>query len=87
MTEAIAFLIVGYDYGVAAAVVGVRKMVHLVWSRDDGAAAGRSIKDHVVDAYQSLYFSADPRQSARERASHIARGVFECVIADLLLGR
>lgn len=76
VVEAISGLIVLSDYGVAQAATGVRNMVHLVWSKDDGAAAGKAIRDHVVEAYQLLYFAADPRLPARERASQVARQLF-----------
>ncbi|PSN48611.1 hypothetical protein C0J52_18669 [Blattella germanica] len=59
--EAIDFFTSAFQFGMADAIIGVRHMLVLVWSKD------QSIKDAVTTAYKTLYFnteSATPRAHA-----------------------
>lgn len=47
--EAIHFYVTAYEFGVNNAIVGVRKMLVLIWSKE------ASVKDAVVSAYKRLY--------------------------------
>lgn len=49
--EAIEFFVMVTEFGMAQAVVGVRKMLPLVWSKEPG------VKEAVIDAYRRLYLS------------------------------
>lgn len=49
--EAIEFFVTVSQFGVPQALVGIRRMLPLVWSREPG------IKEAVVNAYRRLYLS------------------------------
>lgn len=47
--ESIDFFVSGYEIGVSSCQAGIRKMLPLVWSKEQG------IKDAVVAAYKRIY--------------------------------
>lgn len=49
--EAVQFCVTVREFGVADSVIGVRKMLPLVWSTD------AAVKDAVVQAYRRLYLN------------------------------
>lgn len=49
--EAIDFFVTVSEFGVSQALVGVRRMLPLVWSKDAG------VKEAVVEAYRRLYLN------------------------------
>lgn len=49
--EAIEFFVTVSQFGVPQALVGIRRMLPLVWSREPG------IKEAVLNAYRRLYLS------------------------------
>lgn len=51
MQEAIEFFVIVSQFGVPQAVLGVRRMLPLVWSKEPG------IRDAVLDAYRTLYLN------------------------------
>ena len=51
--EAVDFFVASFEFGVADAMLGVRRMMLLVWSKES------SVKDAVVRAYRRLYFRPD----------------------------
>ena len=56
--EAINFFVMGYEFGITNAIVGVRTMLSRIWSSET------AIKEAVVGAYKRLYLksqSRDPR--------------------------
>ncbi len=56
--EAIEFFVTAFEFGVGNAMMGIRRMLVLVWSRE------ATIKESVVTAYKRLYLNpqgANPR--------------------------
>ena len=51
--EAVDFFVASSEFGVTDALLGVRRMMLLVWSKE------ASVKDAVVRAYRQLYFRPD----------------------------
>ncbi|XP_061198116.1 condensin complex subunit 1-like [Saccostrea echinata] len=49
--EAIDFFVTGFEFGVTLTMMGIRRMLHLIWSRE------ASVKDAVVAAYKRLYLN------------------------------
>ena len=49
--EAIEFFVTGFEFGLTSTMIGIRRMLPLIWSRDSG------IKDAVVAAYKRLYIN------------------------------
>ena len=51
--EAIDFFVTGYEFGVNNAMVGIRGMLVLIWSKE------QNVKEAVVTAYKRLYLNPD----------------------------
>lgn len=51
--EAVDFFTSAYQFGMADAIVGVQKMLILVWSRD------QAVRDAVAVAYKKLYLNTE----------------------------
>ena len=49
--EAIEFFVTSFEFGVANAMMGIRRMLVLIWSKE------ANIKDAVVAAYKRLYLN------------------------------
>ena len=49
--ESIEFVVIAYEFGLNNVLLGVRRMLSLVWSKDN------DIKNKVVDAYTRLYLN------------------------------
>jgi len=76
--EAIEFFVRAFEFGLINAMLGVRKMLSLIWSREP------TIKDAVVAAYKRLYIDVE---NAKTRNGHvlIARN-FLALISGATLG-
>ncbi|XP_065304685.1 condensin complex subunit 1-like isoform X2 [Dermacentor albipictus] len=70
--EAIAFFVSAHRLGIRGATVGIRKMLPLVWSRE------QSIREAVANSYRDVYFN-QPCTNAKTRARNIADGLSELV--------
>ena len=57
VSEAINFFVTGFEFGVSNAIIGVRRMLVLVWSKE------AVIKEAVVSAYRRLYLNPDESRS------------------------
>jgi condensin complex subunit 1 len=53
--EAINFFVSAFEFGFLQAMVGVRQMLNLVWSRE------ATVKEAVVNAYKKLYIDSGPK--------------------------
>lgn len=51
--EAISFFVSAFEFGVTNSQEGVRKMMVLVWSKEE------AVKDAVVGAYRHLYINPE----------------------------
>ena len=49
VNESIEFFVVATEFGLQSAIIGVRRMLVLIWSRDT------AVRDAVVEAYKGLY--------------------------------
>ena len=49
--ESIDFVVIAYEFGLNNVLLGVRRMLSLIWSKDN------DVKSKVVDAYTRLYLN------------------------------
>lgn len=49
--EAIEFFVTGFEFGLSSTMIGIRRMLPLIWSKETG------IKEAVVAAYKRLYLN------------------------------
>lgn len=91
--ESIRFFRVAYEYNVQGAEIGIKRMLHLIWTKDNNAtttapptAAGeegkeqvdeRSIKGQLIETYKSLYFDAVEGLSPKHQVGRIAKNMIE----------
>ncbi|NXE26036.1 CND1 protein, partial [Ardeotis kori] len=76
--EAIEFFVTVSEFGVTQALLGVRKMLPLIWSKEPG------IKEAVLNAYRRLYLSPSG-DSERARAQHLVNSL-SLIMVDASLG-
>lgn len=68
VNESIEFFVVASEFGLKSAIIGVRRMLVLVWSRDT------AVRDAVVEAYKGLYL--DPEApNARAKTALIVKNL------------
>ncbi|TIA88190.1 hypothetical protein E3P99_02731 [Wallemia hederae] len=91
--EAIEFFRVAHEYGLSSAQVGVRRMIHLIWSKDNAVIEdGKEVKGvraRVIDTYKSLYLDPinDPNMTPQAQVSRICKNLiqltFNATLAEL----
>lgn len=84
--ESIAFFVEAYRHGVPAAQQGIRRLIHLIWSKDTGDQETKSIREHVLLAFQALFLDVDaPTETDRTRfiVRHLISLTTQCSLADL----
>lgn len=68
VNESIEFFVVASEFGLQSAIIGVRRMLVLIWSRDT------AVRDAVVEAYKGLYL--DPvAPNARAKTAVIVKNL------------
>ncbi|RMX45777.1 hypothetical protein pdam_00004164 [Pocillopora damicornis] len=68
VNESIEFFVVASEFGLQSAIIGVRRMLVLIWSRDT------AVRDAVVEAYKGLYL--DPEApNARTKTALIVKNL------------
>ncbi|GAA6057586.1 hypothetical protein JCM3770_005397 [Rhodotorula araucariae] len=90
--EAIEFCRVAKEYRLEAAEQGVRRMLHLIWTKDEAApstaaaaqAAGdgderevKGIRSRLIECYSQLYFEPPSDLSDKDQVAFVARNVIE----------
>ena len=63
--EAIDFFVTAYEFDVLDAMVGVRRMLSLIWSSES------DVKDAVVKAYKRLYMDMESNAAPKKRALQV----------------
>jgi condensin complex subunit 1 len=64
--------------------VGIRKMLHLIWSKDVNATSEdgkelKGVRQGLLDCYNNLYFEPLPDLEPRQQINRIAKNMIECV--------
>jgi len=75
--EAIDFFVSAFEFGVLNAMMGVRRMLALIWSRE------ATIKDAVVGAYKRLYINVE-NNSVRSASAAIAQNLIALIVGATL---
>ncbi|KAI8094127.1 non-SMC mitotic condensation complex subunit 1-domain-containing protein [Thamnidium elegans] len=74
--ESMDFLVTAYNYKVKLAGDGIKKMLHLIWTKDT-SDEGKGIKMKLLSCYKSLYLEKDGKLSQRENIARIAKNLIE----------
>jgi len=75
--EAIDFFVSAFEFGVLNAMIGVRRMLALIWSRE------ATIKDAVVGAYKRLYINVESN-SVRSKSAAISQNLIALIVGATL---
>lgn len=80
--ESMEFFRVAHEYKLSGAPAGVRKMLHLIWTKDntqimeDGTQL-KGIRSRLIEVYRALYFDARADLSAKDNIARIAKNMIE----------
>ena len=82
--EAIEFFRVTYEYKFDAAHEGIKKMLHLVWTKDNNATSEdgkelKSVRSRVLECYRNMYFEPVDGLDPKQQTNRIAKNMIECV--------
>lgn len=81
--EAIRFFRIAYEYKFVGAEVGIKKMLHLIWTKDNTSTAPveageeKGIRGSLIETYKSLYFDVVPDLTPKQQVSRIAKNMIE----------
>jgi condensin complex subunit 1 len=74
--ESMDFLVVGYNYKVELATNGIKKMLHLIWTKDT-SDEGKGIKMKLISCYENLYLEMDAKLSKKENVNRVAKNLIQ----------
>ncbi|KAL4254139.1 Condensin complex subunit 1 [Abortiporus biennis] len=80
--EAMEFFRIVFEYQFDGAEAGIRKMIHLVWSKDNSSTSEdgkelKGIRQRLLECYKSLYFDALPDMEPKQQVNRIAKNMIE----------
>ncbi|KAI9068415.1 hypothetical protein FKP32DRAFT_1587688 [Trametes sanguinea] len=80
--EAMEFFRVCYEYKFDAAEAGIKRMLHLVWSKDNNATSedGRevkSVRSRLLECYRTIYLEPVLNLDAKQQVNRIAKNMIE----------
>ena len=81
--EAMEFFRVTYEYKFDGAQAGIKKMLHLIWSKDHNATAedGRevkSVRSRLLECYRNMFFEPVTNLDPKQQINRIAKNMIEC---------
>lgn len=65
--------------------LGLKKMLHLIWSKDNNASTSedgkelKGVRAKLLECYRSIYFDPVPDLEPRQQINRITKNVIECV--------
>ena len=83
--ETIRFFRIAYEYKFVGAEVGIKTMIHLIWTKDNTSTsapsevveAEKGIRGSLIETYKSLYFDVVPDLNPRQQVNRIAKNMIE----------
>ncbi|KAH7913093.1 non-SMC mitotic condensation complex subunit 1-domain-containing protein [Hygrophoropsis aurantiaca] len=80
--ESMEFFRVTWEYRFDGAEIGIKRMLHLVWSKDNNSTSedGKELKGvraRLLECYKSLYFEALPDMEPKQQVNRIAKNMIE----------
>ncbi|KAF8935517.1 armadillo-type protein [Dissophora ornata] len=81
--EAMEFFVTIHRYKVRVASDGIRKMVHLVWMKDNGDEA-KSVRGRLMECYWQIYLAPDDSLTEKENTALIARNLVSLTYGSTL---
>ncbi|KAG6909474.1 hypothetical protein DXG01_017196 [Tephrocybe rancida] len=80
--EAIDFFGITHEYHFESAKIGIKKMIHLIWAKDNTSTSEegneiKGIRSRLLDCYKKIYFDPLPDLSPKEQVNRIAKNMIE----------
>ncbi|KAI9508585.1 non-SMC mitotic condensation complex subunit 1-domain-containing protein [Russula earlei] len=80
--EAMEFFRVAHEYQLESAATGIKKMLHLIWSKDNSSMSEdgkelKGIRSRLLECYRSLYFDPLPDMEPKQQVNRIAKNMIE----------
>ncbi|OTB02408.1 hypothetical protein M426DRAFT_322686 [Hypoxylon sp. CI-4A] len=72
--EAMDYLEIGNAYNIEDNMVGIRKMMRLIWTKGN-SDEGKGVQSHLIDCYRRLFFEAPDSFTPNDAAIYIARNM------------
>ncbi|KAJ7844392.1 non-SMC mitotic condensation complex subunit 1-domain-containing protein [Mycena olivaceomarginata] len=82
--EAIEFFRVAHEYKFTKADAGIKKMLHLIWNKDNGNSTSedgqelKGIRQRLLECYRQLYFDPIAGMEPKAQVNRIAKNMIEC---------
>ena len=63
---------------------GIKKMLHLIWSKDNNSMSEdgkelKGVRSRLLECYRNLYFDELPDMEPKQQVNRIAKNMIECV--------
>ncbi|GJJ71787.1 condensin complex subunit 1 [Entomortierella parvispora] len=81
--EAMEFFVTIHRYKVRVASEGIRKMIHLVWMKDNGDEA-KSVRTRLMECYWQIYLAPDDGLTEKENTALVARNLVSLTYGSTL---
>ena len=87
--ESMRFFRTAYEYNISSADVGIKTMLHLIWTKDNNSTSseegmdGRGVRASLIEVYRSLYFDVVPDLAPKQQVNRIAKNMIEWVYSFL----
>ncbi|ORY60746.1 condensin component [Pseudomassariella vexata] len=72
--EAMDFLEIGNAYNIEDNMVGIRRMLRLIWTKGN-SDEGKGVQTHLIDCYKRLFFEAPDSFTSNDASIYIARNM------------
>ncbi|KZT53109.1 hypothetical protein CALCODRAFT_501450 [Calocera cornea HHB12733] len=87
--EAMEFFRVAHEYEFESAQMGIKKMVHLIWTKDNNVVGEdgkelKGIRARLLEVYRNLYFDAPPDLEPKQVVNRIAKNLIELTYSATL---
>ncbi|KAF8155920.1 non-SMC mitotic condensation complex subunit 1-domain-containing protein [Crassisporium funariophilum] len=91
--EVMEFFRVAHEYQFESANEGVKKMLHLIWTKDNSSSTSedgkelKGVRQRLLECYGMLYFDPVPDLSPKDQVNRIAKNLvertYEATLADM----
>ncbi|KAG8948308.1 Condensin complex subunit, partial [Tulasnella sp. 419] len=90
--ESMEFFKVAHDYEFEVAEVGIKKMLHLIWTKDNNSTSEdgkelKGVRSKLLEVYRALYFDPvedlEPKQQINRIAKHMIERTYGATLAEL----
>ncbi|ORX90468.1 hypothetical protein K493DRAFT_339988 [Basidiobolus meristosporus CBS 931.73] len=73
--EAMDFFVTATRYKIQMAQEGIRKMLHLVWVKDNGNDETKGVRSRLIDSFRALYLTSDPSLTPKENVNLFSKNL------------